>query len=168
MSDEHPFERPLVLREDTDRALCCLCQNKSKKDLRCPYKKECYHEAYQALEDDMNNCIEHNVPLSLVVNLQCLNDGSGIANTLLTNNASYHNGYRGRFRSHIVQRAIAKRTKEGSGSEEGSFSPKKTRSSFNASLDRNVSAVRSFKMTAKSKSTELGVKTVARTSIHGL
>ena len=32
----------------------------------------------------------------------------------------------------------------------------------------NVSAVRSFKMIAKSKSTELGVKTVARTSIHGL
>ena len=32
----------------------------------------------------------------------------------------------------------------------------------------NMSAVRSFKMTAKSKSTELGVKTVARTSIHGL
>jgi hypothetical protein len=32
----------------------------------------------------------------------------------------------------------------------------------------NVSAVRSFNMTAKSKSTELGVKTVARTSIRGL
>ena len=49
-----------------------------------------------------------------------------------------HNGCRGRFRSHIVQRAIAQRTKEGSDSEEGSFSPKKTRSSFNASLDRNT------------------------------
>ena len=32
----------------------------------------------------------------------------------------------------------------------------------------NVSAVRSFKMIAKSKSIELWVKTVARTSIHGL
>ena len=51
----------------------------------------------------MNNCIEYDVPLSLVVNLQCLNDGSGIANTLPTNNASYRNGCRGRFRSHIVQ-----------------------------------------------------------------
>ena len=74
MSDEHPFERPLVTRKDTDWALCCLCPNKSKKDLRCPYKKECYHEAYQALEDDMNNVIEHSVPLPLGVNLQCLND----------------------------------------------------------------------------------------------
>ena len=138
--------------------------------MRCPYKKECYHETYQALEDDMNNCIEYDVPLPLGVNLQCLNDGSGIANTLLTDNASYHNGCRGRFRSHIVQRAIAKKTNEGSDSEEGSFSPKKPRSSFNASLDRNTvqCAVRSFKMTAKSKSTELGVKTVARTLIHGL
>ena len=70
--------------------------------------------------------------------MRCLNDGSGIDNTLLTNNASYHNGCRGRFRSHIVQRAIAQRTNEGSDSEEGSFSPKQTRSSFNASLDRNT------------------------------
>ena len=67
--------------------------------------------------------------------MQCLNDGPGIAN--------YLNGCRERFRSHIVQRAIAKRTKEGSDSD-------------------------SFNMTAKSKSTELGVKTVARlnTAIH--
>ena len=125
MSDEHSFERPLVTREDTDRALCCLCLNKSKKDLRCLYKKECYLEAYQALEDDKNNCIEHDVPLPLGVNSQCLNDGSGIANTLLTNNASYHNGCRERFRSHFVQRTIAKRTKKGSDSEDGSISPKK-------------------------------------------
>ena len=55
----------------------------------------------------MNNCIGHDVPLPFGVNLQCLNNGSGIANTLLTNNASYHNGCQGRFRSHIVQRAIA-------------------------------------------------------------
>ena len=79
MSDENPFERPLVTRKDTGWALCCLCQNKYKKDLPCPYKKECYHEAYQALEDDIYNFIEHDVPLPLGVNLQCLNDGSGIA-----------------------------------------------------------------------------------------
>ena len=162
MSDEHPFERPLVTRKDTDWALCCLCQNKSKKDLQCPYKKECYHEAYQALEDDMNNCIEHGVALPLGVNLQCLNDGSGIANTLLINNASCHNGCRGRFRSHIVQRAIAKRTKEGSDSEEGSFSPKKPRSSFNASIDRNIVQCVCCEKFQYGKSTELGVKTVAR------
>ena len=83
MSDEHHFERPLVTRKDTDWEWCCLCQNKSKIYLRCPYKKECYHEAYQALEDDMNNFFEHDVPLSLGMNLQCLNDGSGIPNTLI-------------------------------------------------------------------------------------
>ena len=87
----------------------------------------------------------------LGVNLQCLNDGSGIANTLLTNNASYHNRCWGRFRSHIEQRAKAKRTKL--------FLVLMRVST--ATLF-NVSAVRSFKMTAKSKSTELGVKTVAR------
>ena len=57
---------------------------------------------------NMMYLVEHDVPLPLGVNLQCLNDGSGIANTLLTNNASYHNGCRGRFRN---------RTKDGSYSD---------------------------------------------------
>jgi len=170
-SDEHPFERPLVTRKDNDWPLCCLYQNKSKKVMRCPCKKECYHEAYQALEDDMNDCIEHDIHLPPGVNVQCLKNGWGIANTLLTNKASYHNWCRRRFRSHTVQRAKVKRSKEGWDSEEGSFCPKKLILALmwvSTATLFNVSAVRSFTMTAKSKSTELGVKTDARTSRHGL
>ena len=64
-----------------------------------------------------------------------------------------------------------KRTKEGWDSEQGSFCAKKLILALmrvSTTTLFNVSAVRSFKMIAKSKSTELGVKTVARTSIHEL
>jgi len=37
MSDEDPFEIPCNTRQDTDWALCCLCQEKAGKDLRHPY-----------------------------------------------------------------------------------------------------------------------------------
>lgn len=67
MSDAHPFDHPFVTRKDTDWALCCLCQDKSNKDLRCPYKKECYHNAYQTLEDDLKYFVENDVPLPLGV-----------------------------------------------------------------------------------------------------
>lgn len=135
MSDNHPFDQPLVARKDTDWSLCCLCQLQDKsntKDLRYPYKKDCYHTAYQTLEDDLNKFVKNVVPLPLGVNLECLDDGSGIANTLLNNKATYHHGCRGSFRSHIVKRALDKRTREESDNEEASFSPIKTRSSFNA------------------------------------
>ena len=111
MSEEHPFDHPAVTRKDTDWTMCCLCQETSNsKDMRSPYKKECYHKAYNTLENDFKMFVVNAVPLPLGVTLACLDDGSGIANTLLKNNAKYHNGCRGHFRSHIVQRALGKRT----------------------------------------------------------
>lgn len=133
MSDDNPFEIPQ--RTVTDWSLCCLCQEQSNKDLRCPYKRECYHSAYQTLEDDLKRFVQNNIPLPLGMNLDCVDDGSGVASTLLKNEAKYHNGCRGRFRSYIVERELDKRTRAESDSEENP-SPKKTRSSFSASLDR--------------------------------
>ena len=95
-----------------------------QKDLRCSYKKECYHDAYQTLEGDMTYCIEHGVPLPLAMNIGYLDDGSWIVNTLLTDTAAYHNGCRGRLRSYMVQRTLDKRAREESDTEEESFSPK--------------------------------------------
>ena len=134
MSDIDPFEYPKW--KEIDWTLCCLCQKKSATELRCPYKKVCYHNAYQTLEDDLKNFVENDVPLLFGVNLECINDGSGIANTLLKNEAKYHHGCRGCFRSHIVQRALDKRAREESDSED-IFSPKKTRSSFSATLNHD-------------------------------
>ena len=62
-------------------------------------------------------------------------DGSGIASTLLKNEAKYHNGCRGRFRSYIERRDLDERAREEFGSDENVT--KKTRSSFHATLDRS-------------------------------
>ena len=115
MSEEHLFKLK------TDWTLCCLCQEahskKSDKDLRCPYDKEWLHNAYQTLEDDLKGFVENDVPLPLGVNLIHLDDGSGIANTLIKNKAKYHNSCRVHFRSHVLQRELDKnkRKREGRG-----------------------------------------------------
>ena len=132
-SDNIPTTRKIM-----DWALCCLCQgeDKSSKDLRRPYSKECYHTAYQSLEEDLKIFAENDVTLPLGVNLNRLNDGSGIANTLLGNKAIHHNGCRALFRQNMVQRELQKRQRNEHESEGATFTPKKTRLSFNASLDR--------------------------------
>ena len=127
-------DNPFVTRTESDWALCCLCQvDSSKKDLRCPFNKEYLHKAYETLADDLKNFAENDVPLPLEVTLECLNDGSGIANTLLKNKAKYHNRCRSLFRSCMVERELHKRGK--SESEEETISPKKIRLSFTATLD---------------------------------
>jgi len=123
MDDEDPFEIPCNTRQDTDWALCCLCQEKAGKDLRHPYKKKCYHAAYQTLEDKLKAFVDNGIHLPLGVNLQCLDDGSGIASTMLKNEAKYHNGCREHLRSHNLQRAVVKRSRKDS--DDVAFSPKK-------------------------------------------
>ena len=103
-------DNPLVTRTESDWALCCLCQvDSSKKDLRCPFNKEYLHKAYETLADDLKNFVENYVPLPLGVTLECVDDGSGIANTLLKNKAKYHNRCRSLFRSYMVERELHKR-----------------------------------------------------------
>ena len=70
MSDGDIFEVPE--KKDTNWALCCLCQGQSKKDLRCPYKKECHHAAYQTLEYDLQHFVDNDMPLPFGVNLACI------------------------------------------------------------------------------------------------
>lgn len=132
MSSENPF----ITKTVTNWALCCLCQGQSRTDLRYPYSKECYHSAYHTLEKDLLGFVSNDIPLPLGVNPQNLDDGSGIANTLLANKASYHNGCRVLFRPAMLQREQRKRDKPKT--EEATISPKKTRLSFNAKLDRKI------------------------------
>jgi len=78
---------PLIARTDTDWTLCCLCQDcSSKKDLRCPFNKECHHTAYETLADDLKYFVTNDVSLPLGVNLECLDDGSEVASILVKNN----------------------------------------------------------------------------------
>ena len=59
-----------------------------------------FHKAIQTLEDDLFCFVLNDFPLPLGANLERLDDGSGIANTLLKREAKYHNGCRGSFCSH--------------------------------------------------------------------
>ena len=65
-----------------------------------PLWEKCYLAAYQTLEDELKAFVDNDIPLPLGVNLQCLDNGSGIAFTMLKNETKYHNGCRGHFRSH--------------------------------------------------------------------
>jgi len=65
MSDEDRFEIPCNTRQDTDWALCCLCQEKAEKDLRHSYKKKCYHAAYLTLEAELKAFVDNDIPLPL-------------------------------------------------------------------------------------------------------
>ena len=120
----------------------CVACIKKKLGRTCDIliRKKHYHAAYQTLEDELKAFADDDIPLPLGVNLQCLDDGTGIASTMLKNEAKYHNGCRGHFRSHNLQRVLKKRARKNSDGED--FSPKKTRSSFSASLDRkNIQCV---------------------------
>ena len=117
-------EDPLETRRNTDWALCCLCQVNSK-ELRSPHTKVCWQGAYRTLEDDLTHFDTEKVPLPLGLNLKCLDDGSGIASTLLKNKAAYHNGCRSLIRPLIVKRELQKRYKDNE-DKEAPVSPKKT------------------------------------------
>ena len=137
MSDFTSKDNPFSTRKVTDWSLCCLCQIKSDKELRCPLYKECHESAYQTLENDLKAFEENSVPLPLGLTLESLDNGSGIAQTLFTNKAKYHSACRIRFHSHMIKRAIEKRLKKDSDSNEETISPKKTRSTYSATFGRN-------------------------------
>jgi hypothetical protein len=68
--------------------LCCFCQETRKGDeLRHPHKTEAGHNAYQSIEKDLNSFIVNQLELPLGLNPCRINNGTGIANTLLQNKA---------------------------------------------------------------------------------
>jgi hypothetical protein len=112
---------------------CCFCQTiLTSLELRHPYKENRHHHAYDSIEDDVNNFIFNSLPLPCNVKPADLNDGSGIANTLLRNQARYHKHCRQKiyFRN-VDQQAKQERKRELEPREKEneipSVSPKKTR-----------------------------------------
>jgi len=79
-----------------DKTLTGHCVASVKKKLRrtCDtlIRKKCYHAAYLTLEAELKAFVDNDVPLPLGVSLYCLDDCSGIASTMLKNEAKYHNG----------------------------------------------------------------------------
>ncbi|KAF5273475.1 hypothetical protein FQA39_LY07492 [Lamprigera yunnana] len=73
------------------------------------------------------------MPLDVIV--ECLDNAYGIANTMKTNKATYHNGCRALFRSGMLQRQLKKREMD-SANVRAAVSLKKTRLSYKATLVR--------------------------------
>ena len=129
-------QNPFITRTSTDWKLCCLCQKQSRDQLRKLYTQARWHSAYESLETDLGNFDANDIPFPLGLHLGCLDDGSGISNTLLKNNAVYHNACRTHCRPVMLEREIRKRTIPHR--EEETMSPKKTRLSSNASFHREI------------------------------
>ena len=83
MSSQNPF----ITRTATDWRLCCLCQKQSRDQLQKPYTQARWHSVYEGLETDLRNFAANDIPFPPGLHLGCLDDGSGISNTLLKNNA---------------------------------------------------------------------------------
>ena len=116
-----------------DWSLCCLCQGDVIDDLRCPANKECYNSAYYTLQKDLLDFDSINA-LPDALSLERLNDGSGIAKTLLTKKAKYHKSCRTMLNRQMFLRAEKSKRKLQHG--DVAISPKKTRSSFSACVSR--------------------------------
>ena len=112
-----------------------LMPTPKKEGLRCPASHPQYYSAYDTLEKDITDFESINA-LPDGIKLTYLNDGSGIAKTLLANNALYHKSCRSNCNGNMFKREGCKRVSQ----SQTPTSPKKTRSSFNASFNRMVPA----------------------------
>ena len=123
----------LTVRTNTDYSKCSLCQLGSCRDqgLRRPYKRKQDHGSYGDIEIAITDLVSKNIPLPFGLNTQCLNDGSGIEQTLLTNEAFFHHTCRERLRKLKDSDQSTKSPVD----EEPALSPKKLRKDFNASLN---------------------------------
>ena len=85
--------------------------DKKKEDLRCPASHPQYHSAYDTLEKDITDFESINA-LQDGIKLTYLNDGSGIAKTLLANNAVYHKSWRSNCNGNLFKRERCKRVSQ--------------------------------------------------------
>ena len=138
MASTSKGSNPIAGKSTTDFSICCLCQHEGSEDIRKPYTKETFHPAYKSLEEDLQKWFDHGVQLPMNVNLKRLDNGSGIASTLLQNQAIYHHSCRSKLRQHYLQRILDKQKEDIE--EQSNISPiKQLRSSFSASIDRSRS-----------------------------
>lgn len=128
-------------RKNTNWALCCFCQTEKSENVKNPYEKKCYHAAYDSIESDLKNCINKEIQLPYGLNLECLltDDEQNLSKSLLKNKATYHKNCRDKIRPEKVSRIVMKRAKYIENELESSsspISPKKTRTSFEVTCNR--------------------------------
>ena len=98
-----------------DWTLCCFCQTETSEKLQHPYEKVCYHEAYESIEEGIDNFIDNNValPAGMAREWCLLTEGENrVSKSLLSNKAVYHKACRDKVRIRVVDRQLKRRTKE--------------------------------------------------------
>jgi hypothetical protein len=118
---------PPVTSNKTDWTLCFLCQElKKQHKLICPAKAKTKTCGYDYIADMLLD-FQALGQSPINIDLQRLDDGNGIANTLSNHKAEYHKVCYMKFSKDKLERA--KRSKRAQSPEASAISPKKLRSS---------------------------------------
>ena len=118
--------------KDIDWKLCCLCQSIKDDVLQTPTE-----QGLITLEKDLTDFKQLNA-LPTGVNISNIDDGSGVASTLLSRAAVYHKSCRSSCNNYRFKRL--RDSLERQGEKAAVYSPKKLRSSFEA-CSENVSCI---------------------------
>ena len=105
--EEDPFE----IRIGTYYALCWVCQGGNTINLKDPNRSLNLGHAlstYQTAEKNLLNFINNNILLPHGLKVQHIDDGSGIANTLMKNKAVHHDKCRVLLLPKKVERKLKK------------------------------------------------------------
>ena len=80
-------DNALELRKKTDWELSCFCQSEKSEKPKNPYKKVCYHQAYETIEKEFTSFLDNNMMLSYNMTRECLKgEGEeGISKSVLNN-----------------------------------------------------------------------------------
>ena len=116
--------------------LCCLCQEEKDDHLQCPINAKGPKCGYEYLATNLLELQKLN-SLPVNVNLDKLDEGSGIAETLQSHAAMYHKSCYLKYTSNKVRR-LQKRVSVTSDDESSS---KKTRSQLNVSICQQVQSI---------------------------
>ena len=128
------------VRKVTDYRKCFFCQDASKTNLRYPFKRKQDHGIYETLKKEITELFGNGVVLPWGLNLTCIDDGSGIAKTLLASNAIHHAKCRLRIRELLkpFREKTEEENKKDDNDEVDQCSPAKTRRTCDTSYDRKI------------------------------
>lgn len=128
------------VRTQTDYKKCMCCQDPSKVNIRAPYKRKQDHNVYTQLEKDLKELTENGILLPFGMNLSCIDNGTGIAKTLLDSKAIYHAKCRlviNKLINSIREDNEAEKKRKNEDADEHA-SPAKTRKTCDTSFNRHL------------------------------
>lgn len=139
-NDTSPAKQPIPI----DWSLCILCQKNSQENLQCPANKSKRADkgaGYKSVAENLEHFFELGV-LPFDISVDQLNDGSGIENTLVRNNASWHKSCKDAINNTKLKRAQKRKQQD---EEQGENSSVKTRrSSYGQGKERSETREKCF------------------------